>query len=482
MNPADAALAKKKKVTLSADTAECKYCGKVYHTGKKLTDHINQEHTGEQTIFACPFCTQPFNQYSEYLQHLGEHKDRVIRCRLCNKEFKTITRLRIHTKMHVNQCPFCSENFFTPQALQDHMKENHEADPGAVERQCSLCEFTSDSISKLAEHNQSVHHPYGCNICFLHFSAVYKLEDHRLAKHEISSLGTSVDVGNQDNQPPEPPEPRDIGTPQEGPSREKGNQSNQPSKPPTPLKEPSSKEPKVPAGSKDPQIEVDEVKGLEVRTGEYDRECEACNHFFSSNMYRRSHVTRYHKALLRRCKMCRRSFMFPWDFDRHLDLLHSKCKVCQQYLVNEEMLLDHMDLKHPTVAPDPVAMESQVTEDPATLEADCQDCQVMCKYCDRHFNNIAKHNMHVNRRHKKVMCPQCEKRFVKQEDCDNHVRDAHKFAYATCGEVFSSNPDLRKHARSHRVKICHLCCRIFVSEDKLCDHMNEVHPRKIGCT
>ena len=87
VNPVDAALAKKKKVMLSADTAECKYCGKVYHTGKKLTDHINQEHSGEQTIFACLFCTQPFNQYSEYLQHLGECKYRVIRCRLCNKEF-----------------------------------------------------------------------------------------------------------------------------------------------------------------------------------------------------------------------------------------------------------------------------------------------------------------------------------------------------------------------------------------------------------
>ena len=65
VNPFDAALAKKKKVMLSADTVECKYCGKVYHTGRKLTDHINQEHPGEQTIFACPFCTQPFNQYSE---------------------------------------------------------------------------------------------------------------------------------------------------------------------------------------------------------------------------------------------------------------------------------------------------------------------------------------------------------------------------------------------------------------------------------
>ena len=201
--------------------------------------------------------------------------------------------------MHVNQCPFCSENFLIPQALQDHVKENHETDPGAVERQCSLCKFTSNSISKLAEHNQSVHHPYGCNICFLRFSAEYKLEDHRLAKHEISSLGTSVDVGNQGDQPPAVPEPGDIGIPPQEPSREKGDQGDQLPKPPTPLKEPSSKEPKVPAGSKDPQVEVDEVKGSEVRREEYDRECEACNHFFSSNMYRRSHVTRYHKALLR---------------------------------------------------------------------------------------------------------------------------------------------------------------------------------------
>ena len=42
----------------------------------------------------------------------------------------------------------------------------------------------------------------------------------------------------------------------------------------------------------------------------------------------------------------------------NLDLLHSKCKVCQQYLVNEEMLLDHMDLSNTTtVAPEPVVTE-----------------------------------------------------------------------------------------------------------------------------
>ena len=46
VNPVDTALAKKRKVTLSVDTTECKYCGKVYHTGRKLTEHINQEHPG----------------------------------------------------------------------------------------------------------------------------------------------------------------------------------------------------------------------------------------------------------------------------------------------------------------------------------------------------------------------------------------------------------------------------------------------------
>ena len=161
--------------TVDRQCSLCKFtCN---HTSKKLTEHINQEHAGEQTIYACLYCTQPFNQYSEYLQHLAEHKDKVIRCRICNKEFKTITKLRRHTKAHVNQCPLCSVNFLTPQALQDHMKESHRPDPETVDRQCSLCEFTCNNMSELAEHNQSVHHPYSCNICFLCFSAEYKLVD-----------------------------------------------------------------------------------------------------------------------------------------------------------------------------------------------------------------------------------------------------------------------------------------------------------------
>ena len=85
-----------------------------------------------------------------------------------------------------------------------------------------------------------------------------------IAPKVVTSAFYAVDVGDQGDQPPEPPKPGDIGIPQQEPSREKGDQGNQPPKPQTPLKEPSSKEPKVPAGCEDPQVEVDEVKGSEV--------------------------------------------------------------------------------------------------------------------------------------------------------------------------------------------------------------------------
>ena len=94
--------------------------------------------------------------------------------------------------------------------------------------------------------------------------------------------------------------------------------------------------------------------------------------------------------------------MFPWDFDRHLDSQHRKCKVCELYLSNDKMLQDHMELEHPTVTDEHVEAKAQVTMDSATLDTSRQDCQVKCKYCNRYFGNVAECNMHVNRRHRKV--------------------------------------------------------------------------------
>ena len=127
--------------------------------------------------------------------------------------------------------------------------------------------------------------------------------------------------------------------------------------------------------------------------------------------------------------------------------------------------------------------EDQVTEDPATLEADRQDSQVKCKYCDRHFKNVAECNMHVNRRHKKIKCAQCEKHFVKQGDCDNHVKDVHKIVCSISGcSVFKYNEiELHKHLRyDHRSKTvfrCNKCIKVFSTRLELHQHHEVDHDR-----
>ena len=85
--------------------------------------------------------------------------------------------------------------------------------------------------------------------------------------------------------------------------------------------------------------------------------------------------------------------MFPWDFNRHLDFQHRKCEECQQYLKDDDMLQDHMELEHPMVTDKQVKTEAQVTTDQATLDTSHQDHQVKCKYCNRYFGSLAECNM-----------------------------------------------------------------------------------------
>ena len=105
-NLVDVELAKKQKETqVVKDRVPFKYCGKSYCSSKRLTQHINEEHTGSQTIYACLYCSQSFNQYIVYIEHLKEHSDKVVRC---------------------------SVNFSTPPELQDHIEASHKEE--TVER------------------------------------------------------------------------------------------------------------------------------------------------------------------------------------------------------------------------------------------------------------------------------------------------------------------------------------------------------------
>ena len=68
------------------DKVPCKYCGK-WVKSKELIAHIGKHHAGEKSVYACPYCAEPFAQYIGYVNHITSHKDKVIKCKTCGEQF-----------------------------------------------------------------------------------------------------------------------------------------------------------------------------------------------------------------------------------------------------------------------------------------------------------------------------------------------------------------------------------------------------------
>ena len=66
--------------------------------------------------------------------------------------------------------------------------------------------------------------------------------------------------------------------------------------------------------------------------------------------------------------------MFNWDFNKHLDIKHRKCKKYQHYLKNDDLLWEHMERDHTESTEVQIRTEPQVTTDPVTKDTSCQDC------------------------------------------------------------------------------------------------------------
>ena len=140
-----------------------------------------------------------------------------------------------------------------------------------------------------------------------------------------------------------------------------------------------------------------------------------------------------------------------------------KCNKCIKVFSTKSELHQHRKVDHGRV---------KVT--------DVQGEKYPCLRCKREFLS---ENMFVShsRDHKENVygCNECLWHFNTIAGQIKHCQDTHNdrhFTCTTCGEVIASNPDLCRHTKTHHIQICHLCHRIFVSEDKLIAHMRETHP------
>ena len=377
--------------------------------------------------------------------------------------------------MHINQCPFCAENFSTKDKLVTHMEADHKESPKEQEeeRQCSLCNATYPTLEEVTNHIQQVHHPHECNICFMHFAAEHQLLAHRQDAHDLINPGANVSLHDQSDQPQEPPVPatQEVKTDPTA-SGSQGDQA------PRLEERVEPKEPETPKKDK-------ELKGHQSESKVYKVLCPACNRFLRDYKTRWLHIGTYHSKQLKSCHYCKRSYLDPWGYNDHMNNTHVWCELCKGYTKNQTTYDNHYKEKHestmksplkvtqrePTPIPDPVEPEKEPKKEPtpetpasqvsqsvissvaATTETNRKDCPFGCKHCGKTFKKAPQRNMHINTVHHIHKCIDCDKRFLTEEGRDNHRADVHKHPRFLCRvkrcDVYAHNiEELHRHRRN----------------------------------
>ena len=204
------------------------------------------------------------------------------------------------------------------------------------------------------------------------------------------------------------------------------------------------------------------------------------------------HVNRRHKKV--KCPQCEKHFVKQADCENHVWDMHKfVCSIsgCSVFKYNKIELHEHLRYDHRSKmvlrcnkCVKVLSTRSELHQHHKVDHGRVKLVEIQGGKCESESESML---VNHSRDHKENVygCNECPWHFNTVAGLIKHCQDTHNnrhFACTTCGEVFASNPDLCKHTLTRHVKICHLCCRIFVSDDKLFDHMKETHLGAAGHT
>ena len=220
--------------------------------------------------------------------------------------------------------------------------------------------------------------------------------------------------------------------------------------------------------------------------------CKYCDKYFKSVAECNMHVNRRHKNIS--CPKCKKPFVKQADFDNHFRDVHKFfCKVegCSVYKYNDLELHEHMRYNHwPQIvfrcnkcikvfSTRPKLHQHHKVDHGRVKLTDMQGEKYPCLKCHREFLNESMFVSHSRDHEENIYaCNEYRWHFGTIAGLIMHCRDTHDdrhYVCPTCGEVFGNNSDLCRHTTSFHIKLCHICHRSFLSDDKLIDHMTNIH-------
>lgn len=190
-----------------AKPAECDICGLKLASASLVKSHKLSVHT--EANIQCPHCQKKFVSKYYFECHLATHQEGSHLCEECGGKYKTKQILKLHIKRVHNlnkapriktepaekssptpdteliKCKVCEKEFKGPVRLRIHMKIH---DPNRKQYGCKMCDAMFVTRIGLRQHmaNKDVHHEVTCAVCNTYFRSRERYEEHML-KHAAES-------------------------------------------------------------------------------------------------------------------------------------------------------------------------------------------------------------------------------------------------------------------------------------------------------
>ncbi|TRY94764.1 hypothetical protein DNTS_021633 [Danionella cerebrum] len=177
----------------------CKLCNKCFSTMMRLRIHVCDGNVDKP--FRCPLCRKEFQYRVSIIAHMASHSlDSPYRCLECNKGFQNLEMLHVHQRSHTAlkpyECPECSMVFRHRSLMEGHRRSH-------TEEKAHLCKVCGKNFKygSLLQQHQYLHtgqKPYTCSYCGKRFAFAQNMRAH-FRQHKKISVRSEEHIPNNNS-------------------------------------------------------------------------------------------------------------------------------------------------------------------------------------------------------------------------------------------------------------------------------------------
>ena len=147
---------------------KCDICEATFDNSNLRKAHMRAAHSGSGSQpYQCEKCNREFSQFNNLRRHMRVHREKTYKCHLCDRVFNEEFYLKMHVGTHTGQrvysCGVCNAPFQSNQELKAHVKTHS---PSQLHN-CNICGKSFSKACVLRQHKKthSGERPHHCISC-----------------------------------------------------------------------------------------------------------------------------------------------------------------------------------------------------------------------------------------------------------------------------------------------------------------------------